>query len=53
MKKQFIEFLSKRLKGKIEDVRNVGTDEEVELLLDDIETYGEQILDIAKEMLMP
>lgn len=54
MKKEFIEFLSKRLASKIDDLRNTSYSEQgFESMLDDIETYSSTILEIAKEVIKP
>jgi hypothetical protein len=51
MKKEFVEFLIKRLGSKIDDARNVDVSD-LDPVLNDIEVYANTILEIAKEALL-
>jgi hypothetical protein len=54
MKKQMIEFLSSRLCEKVSLLRNNSFDEDaMDFILDDIETYADTLVSIAKELITP
>lgn len=54
MKEKMLSFLAKRLESKIAYLRNNDLNEDaLELLLDDIEHYADEIISVAKEVILP
>jgi hypothetical protein len=53
MRAKFLEFLTKRLGDKVDNARQYGVDDDMELILDDIETYASEIIEVAKELIKP
>lgn len=54
MKERMISFLAKRLEHKISYLRNNSVDEDtLEFFLDDIEFYADEIIKVAKDVMLP
>lgn len=53
MKRQFAEFLLKRLSGKVDDVKSVDDLYEIERITDDMDEYIETLKEIIMETLLP
>lgn len=53
MKKEFAEFLLKRIASKAEYINDAASQEELASIADDIIEYAGTLKDIIKEVLMP
>jgi hypothetical protein len=53
MRAKFLEFLARRLGDKVDNAKQYGLDDDIELILDDIEIYAGEIIEVAKELIKP
>ena len=53
MKKQFVEFLIKRMESKVAYLDDAASHEEIVSIAEDIGTYLSTLKDVLKEVLLP